>query len=93
MIEKKKNIEHGKVGFPYGGRVWGSKSFKNQSWGDQKDNHFTKIFGSIFGAIWCHLGPILSPQTLPKQSQVCFKIDQNWSMNRRHHQICKLCIL
>ena len=28
-------------------------------------------------------GPHLVPQTFPKQSQVCSKIDENWSINLR----------
>ena len=42
---------------------------------------FWSIWKSIFGAIWCHLGPILTPKTLPNWGQVGSQIDTSWGVD------------
>ena len=41
------------------------------------------IWRSIFEAIWCQLGSILTPKTLPKWGQVGSQIDPSWSVDLR----------
>ena len=43
----------------------------------------SSIWRSIFEAIWCQLGSILDPKTLPKWGQVGSKIDPIWSVDLR----------
>ena len=42
---------------------------------------FGSNWGSIFGQIWCQLGPILDPKTFPKGGQVGSKIDPSWGVD------------
>ena len=42
---------------------------------------FWSIWKSFFEAIWCQLGSILTPKTLPKWGQVGSQIDPSWSVD------------
>ena len=55
---------------------WSQERFKMWSF-------FGWIWRVIFEAIWCQLGSILTPQTLPKWGQVGHKIDPSWGVDLR----------
>ena len=47
----------------------------------KRRSFFWLIWRSIFGAIWCQLGPILAPQSPPKWGQVGSQIDASWGVD------------
>ena len=69
---------------PLLGAILGPKIDENRSQEpSERWSFFWLIWRSILGAIWCQLGPILAPKTLPKWHQVGSKIDPSLSVDLR----------